>query len=128
MRLYTRTGAVALDDPDFGHFDAHPDGGFDFPDELSDRLHSFAVGGRPAWETDVERQRRLIAEELERRKDPASLLDAVQKLVAAAQASDQPPRPVPDPPTDEGADEPVEGRPARRPARKTARPNASSAE
>jgi len=86
MRLYTLTGATALDDPDHGHFDADEDGGFDFPNEISDRLHRFHVDGRPAWETDIERQDRLMAEELERRKDPATLLDAVQQLVQAAQA------------------------------------------
>lgn len=86
MRLFTRTGATALDDPEYGHFDADEQGGFDFPDDLSDRLHKFAFRGRPAWETDVERQHRMISEELERRKDPATLLDAVQQLVAAARS------------------------------------------
>jgi hypothetical protein len=87
MRLYTRTGATALDHPVFGHFDANSDGGFDFPNELSDQLHGFAVGGRPLWETDVERQNRLIGEELERRKDPATLLGVVEQLMRAAQAA-----------------------------------------
>jgi hypothetical protein len=96
MRLYTRTGATALDDPEYGHFEASPDGGFDFPDDLSDRLHRFHVRGRPSWETDVERQHRLMAEEMERRRDPATLMDAVQKLVLAAQAVTpaEPPAPV----------------------------------
>lgn len=84
MRLYTRTGASALDDPEYGHFDADENGGFDFPDDLSDRLHRFHAGGRPLWETDVERQNRLMAEELERRRDPATLMEAVQQLVNAA--------------------------------------------
>jgi hypothetical protein len=87
MRLYTRTGATALDDPEYGHFDADEQGGFDLPEELSDRLHSFHLAGRPAWETDIERQRRLINEELERRKDPATLLDAVEQIMRAAKAS-----------------------------------------
>jgi hypothetical protein len=95
MRLYTRTGAIALDDPEYGHFDADPDGGFDFPDDLSDRLHRFAVRGQPAWETDIERQHRLIGEELERRKDPATLLQAVEQLVKAAQSVAAPPEPAP---------------------------------
>ncbi|WP_019059943.1 hypothetical protein [Streptomyces prunicolor] len=84
MRLYTLTGASALDDPDYGHFEADDQGGFDFPNEVSDKLHRFHVDGRPAWETDIERQSRLMAEELERRKDPATLLEAVEMLVAAA--------------------------------------------
>lgn len=87
MRLYTRTGATALDDAEYGTFQADENGGFDFPDDVSDRLHGFHVGGRPMWETDTERQHRLIAEELDRRKDPATLLSAVEQLVRAAQAT-----------------------------------------
>lgn len=86
MRLFTRTGATALDHPAFGHFDADELGGFDFPNELSDQLHGFSAGGRPLWETDIERQHRTIREELERRRDPATLMDAVAQLVSAAQA------------------------------------------
>lgn len=97
MRLYSRTGATALDDPEYGHFDANDDGGFDFPDDLSDRLHGFHAAGRPMWETDVERQQRLIAEELERRKDPATLLDAVQQLVQAAKTVSEPEPTKPEP-------------------------------
>lgn len=87
MRLYTRTGATALDDPEFGHFDADAQGGFDLPDELSDRLHKFAFSGKPAWETDVQRQQRMLAEEQERRKDPATLLGVVEQLMRAPQQS-----------------------------------------
>jgi hypothetical protein len=39
------------------------------------------------WETDIERQHRLIAEEAARRADPRTLLDAVEQLVQAAQAT-----------------------------------------
>ncbi|MGW2371667.1 hypothetical protein [Kitasatospora sp. NPDC001683] len=81
MRLYSRTGATALDDPRHGRIEADPShGGFDLPEELAEELRGF-----PAWETDVERQQRLVIEEIERRKDPATLLDAVQQLVQAAQ-------------------------------------------
>lgn len=86
MRLYTRTGATALDDARFGHFDAGPDGCFDVPEEFGEELRRFHLGGRAAWETDIERQHRLMAEELERRKDPATLLAAVEQIVAAAAA------------------------------------------
>jgi hypothetical protein len=82
MRLYSRTGATALEHPVHGRIEADPvHGGFDLPEELAEELQSF-----PTWETDVARQHRLIAEEMERRKDPATLLDAVQQLVQAAQA------------------------------------------
>jgi hypothetical protein len=90
MRLYSRTGATALDDPEYGHFEPNADGGFDFPDDLSDRLHQFAFRGTPMWETDVERQERLLNEELERRRDPATLMDAVQQLVNAAKTVSEP--------------------------------------
>jgi hypothetical protein len=46
------------------------------------------------WETDVERQQRLIGEELERRKDPATLLSAVEQLVKAAQETQSAPEPA----------------------------------
>ncbi|MEU2426899.1 hypothetical protein ABZ619_38805 [Streptomyces sp. NPDC007851] len=87
MRLYTLTGATALDDAEYGKFEADENGGFDFPDDVSDRLVSFHVGGWPMWETDTERQRRLVLEEMDRRKDPATLLSAVEQLVRAAQAT-----------------------------------------
>lgn len=96
MRLYSLTGATALTDPEFGSFDAGPDGSFDLPEEFAERLHAFHFGGRPAWETDIERQARLMNEELERRKDPATLLSAVEQLVkAAAQVSTQDPDEAP---------------------------------
>lgn len=87
MRLYTLTGATALDDAEYGTFQADENGAFDFPDDVSDRLASFHVGGKPMWETDTERQRRLVVEEMERRKDPSTLLSAVEQLVRAAQAT-----------------------------------------
>lgn len=86
MRLYTRTGATALTDPATGIvYEPDEQGGFDFPDDLSDQLHKFAVRGKPMWESDVERQRRLGHEEMQRRRDPASLYDAVAQLMQAAQ-------------------------------------------
>ena len=94
MRLYTRTGAVALTDPATGRiYEADDQGGFDFPDDLSDGLHRFAVRGQPMWENDIERQRRVMNEELERRKDPATLLSAVEQILNAAKAT-QAPAPV----------------------------------
>lgn len=89
MRLYTRTGATTLNHPDFGEFEASDDGWFDLPDPLAEQLHGFHVNGQPAWETQLERHNRLLTEELERRKDPATLLSAVEQLVAAAGAVGQ---------------------------------------
>jgi hypothetical protein len=86
LRLYSRTDAAAITDGG-ETYKAGKDGAFDLPDELAARLHAFATAGKPQWETDIERQNRLIAEEIERRKDPATLLDAVQQIVKAAQAA-----------------------------------------
>lgn len=83
MRLYSRTDAVAIDAPE-GHFGADEDGGFDLPDELGQRLHPVAVGGRRQWETDIERQHRQIAEEIEHRRSPEALYEAVSKLIQVA--------------------------------------------
>jgi hypothetical protein len=95
VRLYSRTGAVSITDSG-KTYKAGKDGAFDLPDELAARQHAFATAGKPQWETDIERQNRLIAEEIERRKDPATLLDAVQQIVKAAQAV-APPEPAPAP-------------------------------
>lgn len=82
MRLYTRTGATALDDPEFGHFEVQPDGSFEFPDDLSDRLVRFHRRGQPMWETEIDQQARVGSEDLARRRDPATLYNAVDSLVA----------------------------------------------
>lgn len=80
MRLYTRTGATQVDDPTHGTFTVGPDGAFDFPDEVSDRLHSFHVAGSPAWESDAERAKRLLDEQMEKLRDPATLLATMQEM------------------------------------------------
>jgi hypothetical protein len=100
MRLYSCVGAVAHDDPEYGHFAADERGGFDLPDDVSERLHAFHHAGRPLWETEIERGRRLVGEEMERRKDPATLLAAVEQLVqAASRTAAQEPGPEPKKPT-----------------------------
>lgn len=123
MRLYSRTGATALDHPVHGHFEPGPDGGFDFPNALSDELHAFHPGGRPAWETEIERQHRLIGEEKARRQDPETLLSAVEQLMRAAQAASV----VSAPPAAEAVPEPAAKAPGRR-ASKRAAPSAPPAE
>lgn len=97
MRLYPRQGQTSIDHPEYGHFDANTDGSFDLPEDAAEQLRRFHVGGQPLWETDIERQNRLYHEELERRRDPATLMDAVQQLVNAAQAVPAPAA-VPAPP------------------------------
>ena len=88
MRLYSRTGAASVHHG--GQVYTPGDsGGFDFPDDVSDKLHPFAVRGERMWETDIERQRRILGEEMDRRRDPASLYEAVAKLVQAADSVGQ---------------------------------------
>lgn len=78
MRLYTTTGAAQVDDPEYGTFTADANGAFDgLPDEMYAKLH-----GRPGWENDAERERRITTEELDRFRDPAELLKAVKELGA----------------------------------------------
>jgi hypothetical protein len=94
MRLYSRIGATAVDDGD-EHYAAADDGGFDFPEDVGARLHSFHAAGKALWEDSIERQARMMREEAARRADPATLLAAVEQLVAAAAASSKPePAPV----------------------------------
>lgn len=94
MRLYSRDGATAVSHGGVT-YTAGDDGGFDFPEPVGQYLHAFHAGKRPLWETDIERQYREAAEETELRKDPATLLDAVNQLVAAAKATAPPAQPAP---------------------------------
>ena len=86
MRLYSRDGATAVSHGGVT-YTAGSDGGFDFPEETGRHLHAFHAGKRPLWETDIERQNREAAEIAERRKDPATLLDAVQQIIGLAQGA-----------------------------------------
>lgn len=84
MLLYSCTGAVAIEDPEYGRFEVQNDGTFDLPDELAERELRFHDRGQPRWETQVGRQQRIASEDLDRRRDPAALLDAVQQILMAA--------------------------------------------
>lgn len=99
-RLYSMTSAGSVDDPEYGHFDLQDGstdiqddgtkkvrldhGGFDLPDDLSDRLHGFWPGGRRAWETEPERNQRLHGDEQARRRDPETLYNAVAEIAGVA--------------------------------------------
>lgn len=99
MRLYSRVGATALDH-DGQHYTAEPDGSFLLPEEVADAIGRFHVGGKPLWEDEVGRQARLISEEDARRRDPRTLLDAVERITHLADSSTQAAQPslsLPDP-------------------------------
>ena len=93
MRLYPRTEGTAAVDHRGVHYEAAADGSFEFPNEVSDELHSFHVRARPMWEDQIERQHRMILEEAARRADPATLLSAVEQLVKQAEAGTPAPQP-----------------------------------
>lgn len=77
MRLYSKTGATRIDGP-LGSFTPGPDGAFDgLPDAVYADLH-----GRPDWENEAERTARLAAEQLEKLRDPATMLAELQKMTA----------------------------------------------
>lgn len=79
MRLYTTAGATQVDDPEFGTFKPDVDGAFDgLPDAMYAKLH-----GRPGWENDAERVARLTAEQMEKLRDPATMLAELQKMTAS---------------------------------------------
>lgn len=95
MRLYPLGGDVAAVTSGGVQYKAAEDGGFDFPPDLTGHMHATAVGGVKQWETAIEKQHRLAAEELQRMRDPATLYEAVAKIVAAAQGAPAPPAKLP---------------------------------
>lgn len=87
MKLYPTTAGVSgvtVDDVTYGPLD---DGSFDVPDEVGAKILPFHLAGVKQWENEPERAARIEAEELERRRDPASLYDTVQSLVASREAA-----------------------------------------
>ena len=86
MRLYSRAGATAIADQGTGKVYEGKDGAFDMPEALALAQHAFHAGGKPLWETDIERQNRDAAENLELARSPEALYEAVQQIVGAAQA------------------------------------------
>lgn len=80
--LHTRSGATGFSHPDFGDFDVAEDGTVNVPDELARQLLATRVDGVEQWETDIDHRSRLLDEERDRRKDPATLLAEVEKLTS----------------------------------------------
>lgn len=121
MRLYTLTGATSVSNEDHGTFDVDPKtGAIEVPEALGRILHNVFLAGKRAWEDDVERAKRLADEELARRKDPATLLAAVEALTEKVAGGG-----------DSGSSEPAPAAPAKKaavkkaPAKKAAGPAAS---
>ena len=82
MRLYTTDGASRIDDAEFGTFTPDENGAFNgLPDPMYAKLH-----GRPGWENDAERAVRLTAEQMEKLRDPATMLAEMQKMTAGQDA------------------------------------------
>jgi hypothetical protein len=85
MRLYPRREGTGAVNHGGTVYEAQPDGGFDFPPDLSDLLHSAHANKEPLWEDAIERQRRLIAEDAARRADPATALATAERIAAASE-------------------------------------------
>lgn len=81
MRLYTLTGTTQVKDNSTGvvHV-ADADGAFELPEDFGNSLHSFHVGGKRAWEDEGERAKRIADEQLEKMRDPATLLAEIQRM------------------------------------------------
>lgn len=79
-KLYPRQDVVLITGPDGTEYVANEDGSFDFPDDFASVLQATHVAGEKSWEDDAEREARLIAAERARRRDPAELLAAVERL------------------------------------------------
>jgi hypothetical protein len=87
MKIYSLFGTTSLVHDEHGEFEPDEDGGFELPHEFGVELHKVHLNGQKAWETDAERSLRIAAEEDAHRKDPATLLAAVESLVAAQTAA-----------------------------------------
>jgi hypothetical protein len=87
MKLYTLTGASGVSNEDYGDFDVDEDGSIEVPEAFGVLLRDSHIGGVKAWEDEIERFHRLAAEDVARRKDPATLLATVEKLVEQQQAA-----------------------------------------
>jgi len=96
MRLYAMQNQASVHNEDFGDFDV-VDGAVTVPDAFGAQLRATYVGGKQAWENEAERHARLIAEELERRRDPASLFDTVERLTQRLAEAETSPRRRPRP-------------------------------
>lgn len=84
MRLYSRLGATSHT-RDGVTWTPEPDGSFSIPDEAVAReMLACHSGGVPMWEDEIGFRQRVAAEELERRRDPATLMTAVEQIVGAA--------------------------------------------
>lgn len=79
MRLYNKKGATQVDDPEYGTFTPGGTGAFDgLPDPMYAKLF-----GRPDWESEAQRAARLTAEQMEKLRDPATMLAELQKMTAS---------------------------------------------
>ena len=80
--MYSLTGTTRVSHEEHGEFKADKEGGFELPPALGEQLRGTHIGGQKAWEDDGERSLRLLVEDEARRRDPATLLAAVERLAA----------------------------------------------
>lgn len=89
MRLYSRHGVNSVTRQG-ETYEPDETGAFDFPEHVGRELRSYHAGGKPMWEDEIELRARLAAEELERRRDPATLMGAVEQIVGMARSGAAP--------------------------------------
>jgi hypothetical protein len=78
-RLYTRTGASHVYYED-AVYEVEENQSVEVPPEVAAHLQHLHVAGQKAWEDDAERQTRIEAEELARRRDPAAVYDMLTRV------------------------------------------------
>ncbi len=89
MRLHSRTGCAALVH-NGQRYVPGDDGAFELPDHVAREVHSFHVSKVPLWETDVERQQRMIREETDRRRDPSAQYEILDRIMKASERGPDP--------------------------------------
>lgn len=85
MKLYSRFGAQSVEH-DGEEYVADADGAIEVPDAFGAFLHNQHINGGLAWENELERHERIVAEEHARRSDPAYLATIVEELSAKVAA------------------------------------------
>lgn len=78
--LSNQAGTDQVQGPDGTVYTADEQGRFELPDAFADVLLAVYVAGEKAWDSEGERQTRVLTKEQERRRDPAELLGAIERL------------------------------------------------
>lgn len=86
MKLYSLIGAESITDGEI-EYTASKDGSIEVPEEFGRFIHNIHVAGKPAWEDDAERQKRIDEEDHAKKSDPAYLANIVEDLSEKVEAA-----------------------------------------